>query len=97
MSFESCIKRDVGKAKIKLSKEIFTKQGHLLKNLKRLQQHQGKKVNSPKEKYEVQETVYFLYPSYIHTTIYTESLFLTNEALEIMYKPISVEMVVALL
>lgn len=33
----------------------------------------------------------------IDTTIYIESLFVTNEALEIMYKPISVEMVVALL
>lgn len=29
----------------------------------------------------------------IYTTIYIESLFVTNEALEIMYKPISVEMV----
>ena len=45
----------------------------------------------------MQEKVYFLYPCYIDTTIYIESLFATNEVLEIMYKPISVEMVVALL
>lgn len=45
----------------------------------------------------MQEKVYFLYPCYIDTTIYIESLFVTNEVLEIMYKPISMEMVVALL